>query len=550
MNRITKHPVKTSRGPRAGIIIAIFSVAALIFISCTSRSDDSAAGKAGAENTGISCPAPVTADGSTPPAPAAQVTQGPVIPPRLPAAPAAADSLYDLYIMSMCPFGYIGLANIMDLARAFPQRKWNVWFIGRVEGDKLTSMRGEPEVFDEKLWLGVQALYPARYQDFLTKRGTPGTPTEDLLKEMGLDVKRIRKWAEDMGHDELRKHYTRSQGLGVAASPTLYINERQYQGAVGRRGQIVREKCNAADPKPQFCNDYPECADDNDCFMAGKIGSCSKPPKGRAACEFRDDVPFTLTVLVADSAIDNPEAQAIQMLRGMLPGAKVNILKLSSDEGRKFMEMHNPPALPFIHFEKAVENAHRFAQVQARPGIYPAPAGGYQLVRGGVRENYFPKRAEKPGMIELYIDPMMPEVEKVLNTVLSNPGFSARVTIRPAALKNPREPAALDKMRLEEALRWIVLAGEFPKSYQQYLNQYAIMPASTYWFDWLKDLKIDQKTFLRRVEANQSKMPPYLEDFTVISAGEPVMLIIGNRAKAGIPNEQELERVLKLIIDK
>jgi len=542
MNTPTKTSRKSSRRHRAGIIIAILSFMALILTACQTRTDESGAGKGGAEKDGPVCPLTSPTQSATP-----------FMPPVPPGADA--DTAYDLYIMSMCPFGFTGLANLMDLARAFPKRKWNVWFIGRVEGDNLSSMRGEPEIFDEKLWLGVKALYPARYQDFLTRRGTPGKPTEDIIKEMGLDFKRVRRWAEDMGQSELREHYLQSMRLNAQASPTLFINSVRYQGAVGRRGQIVLERCRAVDPQSQFCKDYPECNDDNDCVAQGKLGSCNKSGK-RAVCEFRDDVPFTLTVLVADTALDAPpEWPVIGQTRSALPGAKLNIVKFSSEEGKRLVEVHKPLTLPYLHLEKAAEGAFRFASMRER--LEPAADGGYQFRRGMVRANFFPQRQEKPGLVELYIDPLMPDIAGVLNIVLSNPDFAKRVAIRPAIVAppppNPREPPpspALNRLRSEEALRWIVLAGDFPNSYHQYLRYYVNNQASSYWFNWLKDIKVDQARFQRQIDAGQPKLDSAREDFQAISAGpgEAVILMLDNRTKVLAPNAQELERQLKRIL--
>jgi hypothetical protein len=536
MNTITKHPNKSSRRLGAGIVAAIFTVMALIFTVCTSDSS-------GKDEKS----APPSCQLAQPPAPG-QLTQ-----PVDPAA--AADTAYDLYIMSMCPFGFTGLANLMDLARAFPQRKWNVWFIGRVESDgKLSSMRGEPEIFDETLWLGVKALYPARYQDFLIRRATPGMPTLDLLRDMRFDVARIRRWAEENGQNELREHYLQSVRVGAAASPTLFINGVRYHGAMGRLGNIVRERCRAVDPQPQFCRDYPDCADDNDCVMPGKIGRCDKSGK-RAVCEYRDDVPFKLTVLIADTVMDMPsEWPVIGQIRGMLPGADLNVVKFSSEEGKRLTEKYNPSSLPYFHLDKAVEGAFRFATMRER--LEPAADGGYQLRRGMVRANYFPQRPEKPGLVEVYADPLMPNVAQIVNVVLSNPDFAKRVVLRPAVAPppppNPREapvPPALNKLRSEEALRWIVLADEFTTSYHPYLKQYINNPGSTYWFNWLRDIRVDQRRFQNRIDASQPRIESYMEDFAAISAGEPVMIMLNNRTKAAVPNEQELERMLKQIIN-
>jgi len=486
-----------------------------------------------------------------PPAPAAPAVSAPVTvtapivttPPEPPKPLNDEDIVYDLYIMSLCPFGFNGLAELMDITRAFPKRQWNVWFLGRVEGGRISSMRGEPEIYDETLWLGVKALYPDRYHEFLKRRAQPKPSTEELLRDMKFDFGKIRRWADEKGRDELRQHYVRSQRVGVNASPTLFINGTRYDGGHIIWGRFVRSECRAADPMPEFCKEYSECHDDSDCVMKGKLGRCLKPENARATCEYRDDVPFTLTVLVADTAMDTPEQVTIDRIEGTLPGARLNIVKFSSDEGRQLMAQHNPSALPFFHLEKAAERAFRFGAMRA---TLEDADGGFRLRKGAVRENFFPQRREKPGTVELYADPLAPNIGAVINVVRSNPELAKRVVMRPIIIKDPREQdtSAANRLRAEEALRWLVLADEFKQSFHPYLERYASNPASSYWFNWLKPIRVNQANFLRQIDANRDRAGAHWEDLAGVLSNEPMMVMINNRTKVTVPNEHELERIL------
>ncbi|MDR2728870.1 MAG: hypothetical protein LBB56_07035 [Chitinispirillales bacterium] len=459
-------------------------------------------------------------------------------------------AVYDLYVMSMCPFGFTAVAELSDMLRAFPRHKLNVWFIGRVEGDKLSSLRGEPEIFDETLWLGINALYPARYREFLSIRGTSKESTEDIIKKMALDFEKIKHWAEFVGRTDLREHYVRALDHNVNASPTLFINDERYAGRIAG-GQLVRAKCAGADPAPQFCREYPECSDDSDCYTKGKLGKCVNPGKAgreRAVCEYRDDAAFKLTVLKADSAADSPEAQVVDWFEKALPGAKTHIVKFSSEEGKQLTERYNPQALPFFHFEKSVEDAYRFSSVQER--LETAADGGYMLKKGGVRENYFPLRTEKPGLIEVYADPLMPNIGSIIKIILSNPDLARRVVLRPLTAGSQRDqsqPFLLSRLRTEEAQRWITLANDFPAgSYHAYLKSYAYNPGSSYWFNWLNNANINREKFLRKIEANGPAMDSYREETAEIFSGEPVMIMLKNRTKITVSNEGELERLLNM----
>jgi len=466
----------------------------------------------------------------------------------------AAGAVYDLYVMSMCPYGFTAVTDLADMVKAFPNRVLNIWFIGRAEGNKLSSLRGEQEVTDETLWLGVQALYPNRYREFLALRGPSRGPTEDLLKQMKLDVEKIRAWAADQGRAELREHYIRSVEKGISASPTLFVNNNKYNGPMGG-GRLVRDMCRAIEEPPQFCREYPECSEDAHCYQAGKLAKCINPGKSgkeRATCEFWDDTAFTLTVLISDSTRDAPERPVIDWIVRTLPGAKVTIVTFSSDEGKRLAVTHNPSALPFIHFEKKAEEAYQFALISER--LDAAADSGYQLKNGFVRANYFPQRPEKPGLIEVYADPLMPSIGIVVNTVISDSSKAGRVVLRPTlsgAASGPNgqqnNHPALNKLRSEEALRWMVLEEEFPKNYKPYLEQYINNPGSSYWFDRLKGTNIGYESFSRRISANQHKMALYREDLAAISAGEPLMIMVNNRTKINVPTERMLAQILKSI---
>ncbi|MCL2220390.1 MAG: hypothetical protein FWB94_10975 [Chitinispirillia bacterium] len=504
MNTKASHTRKSVRA-RAAVVIAVLSFMALALITA-------------------SCTGPKPAE------PAGESVSG-------------ADSVvYDLYVMSMCPFGFTAVAELSEVLRAFPRRTLNVWFIGRVDGGRLTSMRGEPEVEDETLWLGVKALYPARYREFLAKRGVSRDPTEDVLKGMKLDVGKIRAWAADEGRAELREHYIRSVDQSITASPTLYIDGSRYYERVGG-GELVRSVCAGTGYAPQFCREYPECSEDAQCSKTGQVGKCAYSGK-RAVCEYWDDTVFALTALTADSAMDNPEMLIIQWIERTFPGADTRTVKFSSDEGRQLVERYNPDALPFFHFDRAVEGAYRFAMMRER--LDTVEAGGYKLKNEVIRPNYFPRRPEKPGLIEVYVDPLSFPAGRVINIILADTELARRVVLRPSVIAGVQnQTPVLHKLRTEEALRWIVLADEFPKSYQSYLKRYAADPGSTYWFNWLKDININQERFMRSIEAAQPKMASYRDDLAAVSAGEPVMVLVNNRAKLPVLSEQDFERVLK-----
>ena len=72
--------------------------------------------------------------------------------------------VYDLYIMSQCPYGLEALAAFTEFVNSFPEPDWNLWFIGTAKDNgTFSSLHGEEEVKDEMVWLAVKELYPEKW---------------------------------------------------------------------------------------------------------------------------------------------------------------------------------------------------------------------------------------------------------------------------------------------------------------------------------------------------------------------------------------------------
>lgn len=448
----------------------------------------------------------------------------------------------DLYIMSQCPYGIQALGDLVDMLKAFPDAEWKVRFIGEVEGDRLSSLRGEEEIRDEMLWLAVEALYPFRYGEFLYYRASSQEPTETVLEKMELDGKRIGSWVEKNGKDELERHYRRSMRLNVNASPTVYINNILYEKSVGK-GRLVWEECRRRNGVPEACRSVPECLEDADCRKKGKLGTCEARESELPKCVYRNDVQFLLTVVVADSALDSPEEAVISATVDLLPGAQVEKVRLSSVRGQEINEKYSPMALPFFVFDKAVEEAHNFSSIH---NVLLERKDCFVFKDGAVKTNYFPLRPEVSGAVELLVDPLMPDVGRVLDVGLNHKESWGRLKIRPLLLKDPAQESsfALDKLRREESARWLLLSRKYPEQFSKYLEHYSDDPASSFWFRWLERVGIRQKKFISEVDKNGSLLSEHWKRIGSLTVGDPVVLLIDNRMVVTVSGERDLEKYL------
>ncbi|MDD5676284.1 MAG: hypothetical protein PHC61_19080, partial [Chitinivibrionales bacterium] len=274
--------------------------------------------------------------------------------------PARSDN-FDLYIMSQCPYGLPALQEMVQLQKRAADAKVSVWFIGSVGADSLpTSLHGENEISDELLWLGLQALYPARWNEFLDRRSRSiAVSTGSIFDSMVVDKKRIERWVARNGPAALREHYRRSTRLGITASPTLLWNNRPFDREI-TRARVGFQLCQSGARPGVWCDSLPQCFEDGDCSKPGKTGLCKQ-----AQCLFFDAHPFTFTTLVAESTVLHPEEEFARTTRQLFPAARFETVYAGSKSGQKLLQQFSPAALPWYSFEKTVDRETNFSKIQS-----------------------------------------------------------------------------------------------------------------------------------------------------------------------------------------
>lgn len=460
-----------------------------------------------------------------------------------PVAPAQ-HTVYDLYIMSQCPYGLEALHDMLLYSRTFDDVSWNIWFIGTVRSDStLVSLHGSAEVDDEKWWLAVQALYPQRWEEFLHQRVSTADATEQIVQRMGCSVDAIKAWVDTAGAAQLMQQYNRSVRLTINASPTLLINNTPYGKAV-TIDNLSRFYCKNASIGQPRCDSVPDCSDDTECKEIGKLGQCV-----RGTCEFRDAVPFLFTVVVADSTYQQPEEMVIRTTKDLFPGADVRVVGLSTKMGRSLMKEYQPTGLPLYLFGNEVKLAHNFSTIEK--GIFER--GAVLTFREGVvRENFFPQRTVVPGMVRLYIDPLFKGLPDIFMLLESDSAYLKKVDIKPIIFSDPATaPTSFEeKFRQEEALRWMVLGNRSLEAKRAYLGAYAQNPASSYWNSYCKVAKITPDSLQALAIRSGGVLTKLWKELKSLRIREPAMLLIDNRETVILNSERELRSVLDGNVDK
>ena len=452
--------------------------------------------------------------------------------------PAAAENSYDLYIMSMCPYGMEALGSFLAFTHDVPSIKWKIWFIGSVNGDSsFSSLHGKDEAVDEMRWLAVRELYPKLWIAFLNKRVVDDGPTTELFSGLGIDILKINAWVIKNGKKALKIHYDRSTRLSINASPTLLVNNRPF-GRTVMEGNLKRFHCASTGNRLKICASLPQCDEDADCRAPGKLGTCTG-----GKCVFRDAVPFIFTVVAAESTCTRPENKVITTTRDLFPGADVRMFSMQSEKGRNLLKKYQVTKLPFYLFGREVTLTHNYSSIQN--GLVDL-GGAFTFEDNIVPVNYFLERKSNPGTNVLYVDPFFQGLPDILTVFSADSLLHAKARIEPVIYSAPRsvKRGTEEWFRHEEALRWLALGTISPRVKMAYLEAYGRNPGSSYWTICLAATGVSADSLQRQTGRRADVLDSLWKVCTSLSIREPAVLLLGNREVAVLSGERELRRIL------
>lgn len=449
------------------------------------------------------------------------------------------ETIYDLYIMSQCPYGMEALTTFMHFSGVDTTVKWNLWFIGTSEEDgTLQSLHGEAEVEDEMLWLALFTLYHDKKRDFLLQRISSDQPSIDIMVSLGADRKKLRKWKKENGVTTLKKHYARSTRLSVDASPTLLINNRPFDKALSLVNLQWFHCTTGSDDRKQ-CDHLPQCSQNADCRKKGKIGSCDSS----GHCNYKDDVPFTFTVLTARTTFQHPEEQIIGTTKELFPAATINNVSVSSAEGKALVDKFHPDALPLYLFDKKVEDAANFSSVAS--GLTRVD-DTYTFQTGVVPVNYFPKRKKEKDKLVLLIDPFFKGVGEIV-TLLNNREFWSGITVQPLIFSDPQESRRCTEAwyRMEEAQRWIAAASISKRTLMKYLEAYGENRGTSFWRQHCRKAGISADSIYNVINTQKESLHGHWDYVNILRIKDPVVVLVENVETITITGQRMLRRVLE-----
>ena len=470
---------------------------------------------------------------------------GSVTPDGKPAsAKPAVPVVFDLYIMSQCPYGLNALREFTAFIASFPGVEWRLGFIGTLGPDSsLASLHGNKEVDDEMLWLAVQSLYPSKWPDFLQQRAmAPKLSSEATALKMEMPLAQLQKWAKEKGKRELSMHYARSMRLGITASPTLLVNNVPAEMEISKP-RLAKTVCGESRLSAQ-CDSVPECIDNSDCKKKGMDGVCDQI-SGKAHCVFTSAPAFTFTVLLPDSGITHPESEVIGTTKDIFQGAVVETVSVTSRKGKRLLADFSPKALPFYLFDIKASHAVNFSKIEAGLEL---KNGAYVFKDGYVRNSFFFKRPLMPGECAVFIDPLFSGVKDALAIALAKRG-NVRVSVKPIIFIHPDSStlSSEDQLRREEAERWLLLGEKYDAKYGAYLAEYLKKNAPSYWFLAMRDLGINVDDFVKQIKNDPGRLQKLWTTLSELGIAGPVEALINNREVVPVKSPKELGDILERI---
>lgn len=453
-----------------------------------------------------------------------------VLPPR--------NDVYDLYIMSQCPYGLEALSAFMAFQRSFPGIQFNIRFIGSVENDgKLKSLHGESEVNEEMLWLGVKRLFPGKWIEFLSARSQSSSLTSSVFSDLGMDLNKIETWVRTNGYKELSGHYQRSVRLNVNASPTLYINNIPYEDAVSKV-RLARMACGNNEKISAYCDSLPACVEDRDCKKAKKLGKCVSD-----TCVFIDAVQFPFTALVNDSLDEQLHLSVIKTTEELFPGAEITIESVHSGKGKELLKKWNSPPVPFYKFGNDVRHAYNFKAIEQ--GVIPF-GDGFCFKKSVMKYNYFPGRNATNGEVLVLVDPFFQEIETIISS-LNSVKHKNNLKVKPIIFYDPSTvtPGTIEMFRQDEAFRWLSLSGSSKEMFKSYLLQYSKSPGNSMWPQNVKAAGMDPDTISAMMQRDRPRvLQHHFTYLAELGLDNPLYILKNNRVLTAVKSREELVKIL------
>src|SRR3989338_35539 len=304
----------------------------------------------------------------------------------------------DFYVMSQCPYGTQVEDAIKPVLDKFGNAvEFNLNFIGEeTSPGKFQSLHGIKEVLGNTVQLCAAKYNPDKYMDMVVCMNELAQDIpenwEECAKDADINVDKVKKCYDgDEGKELLSESFKKSKAINAQGSPTIYINEKSYEGGRDELS-FQRAICNTPTlTEHPECKNMPACGDDSDCTgEPEKIGQCELPNTKEAKCVYTEPVKITIKVLNDKNCKTCDTAKLTAVTKSIFLGALVEEVDVSTEEGKKLVQENKIVKLPAYLFEEKV--ADTYAWKKSGPQLtnaFEKTDDGYKLLDAVTGANYF-----------------------------------------------------------------------------------------------------------------------------------------------------------------
>lgn len=394
------------------------------------------------------------------------------------AAVLRADTLtLDLFVMSRCPYAVAALKTLLPLFPVWGERiRFNLYFIAhrrgekpspaaapatdelplpsdRCEGsgaeldgtDRFVSLHGLPEVLEDIRQAVIAARLPRLLAPYLSARiqdlDGDWTVAARAARFTDAEIKSVSVLSDSRYGDSLFEANIAEAGRRkVNGSPTLFVNGREYSGAIGP--YPVESHFCALSARTGPCRDFPACAADFDCRKPGMEGACLNPMTPQAKCAFTPAAAFTVTVVNDEACPLCHTGNIVFEIRRRFPAARFEYLDIHSEKGRALIRDLGLTAYPAFILGAGAEKSPAFRAL--RP-TFRKVKGRLVLENFVVKTFHFLNRPEEKRRLDLFgsfENPPFVEMIRDLQPLLMDSLPGVRVAVHPFALRRKDKAAA------------------------------------------------------------------------------------------------------------
>lgn len=315
----------------------------------------------------------------------------------------------EFFVMSQCPFGVDVVNKVKEAVdKLGPDLDFKLEFIGSVgaNGD-LSSMHGADEVTGNMVQICAAKYAPAKYLDMIVCQNKNMREVarnwEQCAKDAGLPVEQIRTCLTGPeGKQLLTDSFKRAEAKGARGSPTIFVNNKPYNG-----------KRSAAAFLKGFCAE----------FTGTKPAACANIPQPAAV---------NVTILSDKRCAKCQAERWVGMLKGRIENPVIKQVDYTDAEGKALYESlgNDKALLPQVLFDATIDADKDAAEMFAR---HLQPMGSFRSLNVGAQwnpacandggcsldqcKNSLACRKEIPKQLEVFVMSQCPYGVRALNAM-------------------------------------------------------------------------------------------------------------------------------------